>query len=139
MKLITRDTDYAIRALCYIAKHKRMIVNVGDLVRKLKIPRPFLRKILQKLNKESLLKSYKGMGGGFTFTLTLTPDRILVTDIIRIFQGEIKLSEHIFKKSACPHVKTCVLKKRLDKIEKHVVDELKNITIASLARDVEDN
>jgi len=134
MKLITRDTDYAIRALCYIAKRKKKVVSVKELVKRLGIPRPFLRKILQRLNRKSLLKSYKGKGGGFK--LSRTPGEILVIDLIRIFQGPIKLSEHIFKKSTCPHIKTCILKKKLDDIEKDVIYKLKLITIASLIRDI---
>jgi len=137
MKLITRDTDYAIRALCYIAKHKKKIVSVTDLVKELKIPRPFLRKILQRLNKKKLLKSYKGTGGGFT--LFGPPKNIFVTDLIKIFQGPIKLNEHIFKKRSCPHIKTCVLRKKLDRIERRVVSDLKAITVASLIRNVVGN
>lgn len=133
MKLITRDTDYAIRALCYIAKHEKKILSVADLVKKLKIPRPFLRKILQRLNKKKLLKSYKGIGGGFT--LSGPADKIFVTDLIRIFQGPVKLNEHIFKKSACPHIKTCILRKKLDTVENHMVSELESITIKSLIKD----
>ncbi|MBU2258562.1 MAG: Rrf2 family transcriptional regulator, partial [Candidatus Omnitrophica bacterium] len=68
MKLITRDTDYALRALCFIAKNKDKVTPAPELVAKLKIPRPFLRKILQSLDKNGLLKSYKGKGGGFVMT-----------------------------------------------------------------------
>lgn len=132
MKLITRDTDYAIRALCYITKRKKEIVAVTDLVRNLKIPGPFLRRILQKLNREGLLKSYKGKGGGFI--LSRAPSSIFVTDLIRIFQGLGKLNEHIFKKGICPRISTCALKKRLDAIEKHVISELKSINISSLVK-----
>ena len=134
MKLITRNTDYAIRALCYIAKRKKKIVSATDLVKTLKIPRPFLRKILQKLNKEGLLTSYKGMGGGFM--LAASAAGILVTDVMKIFQGPIKINEHIFKKGICPHIRTCALKKRLNAIEKSVVLKLEAITIASLVKDV---
>lgn len=137
MKLITRDTDYAIRALCYIAKHKKRIMPVADLVKTLRIPRPFLRKILQRLNKEGLLTSYKGMGGGFR--LARSAAKILVTDLMKIFQGPVKLNEHIFKKGACPRIRTCALKKRLDVIEKSVITELQSITIASLAIDIVKN
>ena len=133
MKLITRETDYAIRALCYLAKHKNDVVTVTDLERVLKIPQPFLRKILQRLNKGKLLKSYKGVGGGFK--LLRPSSRIFVTDVIRVFQGQIKLTEHIFKKGACPHIKTCVLKKKLDVIEGRVVRDLELITITSLLKD----
>lgn len=65
MKLITRDTDYAIRALCFITIGRKEIIPVRELVENLKVPRPFLGKLLQILNKKRLLKSYKGLGGIF--------------------------------------------------------------------------
>lgn len=130
MKLITRDTDYAIRALCYIAKQKKKIVSVKELARHLKIPHPFLRKILQRLNKKRLLKSYKGKSGGFM--LLKNPQKIFMADLIRIFQGPVRLSGHVFKKSLCPHIGACILKKKLDAIEKYVISELESVTIASL-------
>jgi len=130
MKLITKDTDYAIRALCYIAKQKNRLVSAGELKKKLKIPYPFLRKILQKLNKMKLLKSYKGKGGGFR--LAKPTDRIIIADLIKIFQGPIKLMEHVFKEALCPNVKNCALKKKLDVIEKHLISQLKRIKVSSL-------
>jgi Rrf2 family protein len=134
MKLLTKDTDYAVRALSYIARQKTRIVTVKELCKSLKIPRPFLRKILQILNKKKLLKSYKGKGGGFM--LSRAPSRIFVIDLIKIFQGPIKLNEHIFKKGICPHIRTCVLKTKLDRIEKDVIGKLETITIASLRREL---
>ena len=133
MKLVTRDTDYAIRALCYIAKRKKSIVSVKKLVRDLKIPQPFLRKILQRLNKARLLKSYKGKGGGFE--LSHKPNTIFIADIMKIFQGPLKCNEHIFKKSLCPHIKTCALKTKLDMIQKHIVSDLRSISIGSLIKE----
>jgi len=130
MKLITRNTDYAVRALCYIARHEQGIISVSELERELEIPRPFLRKILQILNKNGLLRSYKGKGGGFT--LALPPNRIFLVDLMEIFQGPVKLNECIFKKRVCPNKKTCPLKRKMDAIEEHVASELKSITIASL-------
>ena len=130
MKLITRDTDYAIRALVFIAQTQKEIVSVSELVRRLKIPRPFLRKILQILNKKKLLKSYKGQGGGFTLALPL--NRIFLIDLIKIFQGPVEIAECTFKKMVCPNIKTCKLHKRLASIQKYVISELKNITLANL-------
>jgi Rrf2 family protein len=105
MKLITRDTDYAVRALCFIAESKKEIVSATELVKNLKAPRPFLRKILQILNKKRLLRSYKGLGGGFS--LRISPQKIFLIDLIEIFQGPLKLNECIFKKRICPNIKTC--------------------------------
>lgn len=132
MKLITRNTDYAIRALCCIAEQEKDIVSADHIVKYLKMPRPFLRKILQILNKEGLLNSYKGKGGGFA--LALPPEKIFLMDLMKIFQGPIKLNECKFKKSDCPHIKNCLLKKKMDKIEEDVILRLKAITIASLVK-----
>lgn len=91
MKLITRNTDYTVRALCYIADLKEETISVNQMVKSLKMPQPFLRKILQILNKEGLLNSYKGKGGGFA--LALPPEKIFLMDLMKIFQGPIKLNE----------------------------------------------
>jgi len=134
MKLITRNTDYAVRALCYIAKQNKESVSAAEMVAELKIPRPFLRKILQVLSGEGLLKSVKGQGGGFS--LSYPKEKILLTDLIRIFQNTIQLNECVFKKKPCPNRSTCVLKKEIDKIEDEALRRLGRISIASLVRNV---
>jgi len=132
MKLITRDTDYAVRALCFITKTKDKIVSVSDLVKDLKIPRPFLRKILQILNRKGILISYKGIGGGFL--LAASPNKINLVDLIEIFQGPLRLNECLFKKNICPDKKICTLRQKINGIEKYVISELQSITIATLVR-----
>jgi len=129
MKLITRNTDYALRALCYMSKQKD-VVTVGQLVKKLGVPRPFMRKILQQLNKERILESYKGRGGGFK--LKAAPERIYIIEIMRIFQGQVKLNGCFLKKDVCPNKGKCVLRKKIRSIEEGMLEQLRQITIASL-------
>jgi len=130
MKLITRDTDYAIRAVCCIAKNKNEIVSVSELIKCLKIPGPFLRKILQALNKCGLLLSFKGPCGGFR--LNKPADKIFITDIMQVFQGPFIFCEHTFKSKPCHDIKKCIFKKKLDIIGLYVKRELNNISIADL-------
>lgn len=132
MKLLTRNTDYAVRAICYMAKRREDIVAVPEFVKELKIPRPFLRKILQVLTKKGIISSYKGIGGGFR--LAVAADKIRLVDLIAIFQGPLKVNECIFKKKICPGVRTCPLKKKIDAIGKHVESELAAITIGALLK-----
>ena len=131
MKLITRNTDYALRAICYIAKQKK-IVTVTELVRVLGVPRPFMRKILQQLSKEKILNSYKGPEGGFK--LKLFPNKIFIVQIMRIFQGELSLSECFLKKDVCPNKGKCVLRKKIRLIENNMLRQLRQINIASLVK-----
>ena len=130
MKLITRDTDYAVRALCYIAGHKEKTVSAGELVKTLKMPRPFLRKILQALQKEGILSSCKGKGGGFQATEPL--EEVLLVDVIKVFQGPLQLFECVFKKRLCPNRPRCALRKKIIRIQERAVSDLEAITIGSL-------
>jgi Rrf2 family protein len=133
MKLLNRDTDYAVKALIYITKKDPGKVSVSELADTLDIPRPFLRKTLQTLNREGVLNSFKGKGGGFV--LAMRPEKIHLIQLIDIFQKPVKLTECIFKEKICSDIGTCPLKKRIDDIEKDVISELESITIDSLMRE----
>lgn len=131
MKLITRDADYAVKAISLIAKEKRSF-NANELVSRLGIPRAFLRRILQKLSASGILMSSKGKNGGFL--LAKRAKDIKVADIITAFQGKISVNECMFKKRLCPNRSTCPLRKEILKIEKDVVARLNNITINTLMK-----
>ncbi|MDD4900456.1 MAG: Rrf2 family transcriptional regulator [Candidatus Omnitrophica bacterium] len=133
MKLITRDTDYAMRALIFLAQQKNRVISVSELVRELKTPRPFSRKILQQLNKAKILRSFKGNHGGFI--LAKKPKEIFLVDLIRVFQGPLELNECIFKKKICPNRNCCVLRNRISRIENKVLAELGAITVGSLLKE----
>ena len=129
MKLITRNTDYALRAICYIAKQKK-VVTVTELVWILGVPRPFMRKILQRLSQKAILESYKGQAGGFK--LNLSPKKIFVIQVMRVFQGPVGLNGCFLRKNICPNKGKCVLRKKIHAIEDNVLRQLKKINIASL-------
>ena len=132
MKLFTKDIDYSIRALCFMDGRKDQKISAKDLSKNTKIPQPFVRKILQRLNKNGFIVSYKGKNGGFV--LHMNPSSIKIIEIIRAFQGEITLMNHVFKKRACSNIKKCVLKKKFDKIEKFIVSELNAINLADIIK-----
>ena len=132
MKLITRNTDYGIRALCFIAKAEDRVVPVPELVKALNIPRPFLRKILQALTRRCFIRSYKGIGGGFRLSADAGSMRLV--DLIEACQGPLEINECLFKKVLCPNRTACFLKKRIDRIELYIRKELGSITIGELIK-----
>lgn len=136
MNLITRDTDYAVRALCYMAQRPDQVVSVTELCSELKLPRQYLRRVLQMVARNPhhpILHSYRGKGGGFQ--LRVAPAKILLTDLIEIFQGKTDFTRCAFRASVCPRREGCALRKKIKRIEKSAVAELHATTIASLVRD----
>ena len=132
MSLINRKTDYALRALVFIAANNQAITTTNDLIEHLKLPRPFLRKILQVLNRKKILKSHKGNRGGVS--LAMPADKIFLLDLVKIFQGPFDLNECLFKKKLCPGARGCRIKKKLDDIEAYVISQLESISVASLLK-----
>lgn len=132
MRLITKQTDYAIRILGSMARDKNSVYTTTELAEKLKISKPFVRAIMQKLNKEKIIISTKGKGGGFR--MAMAPDEISVVSLINVFQGPIKLDDCLIRKSLCPEVKTCSLKKKLKEIGSYINEEFKVLTLDKLIK-----
>lgn len=134
MKLLTKNTDYAIRALLALAREKDVYISAKQISQEQNIPYEFLRKILQRLIKEGVVISKEGGTGGFM--LNVSPASLKVADVIRIFQGELQLSECMFRQQICQNRAKCVLRKNIQRIEKMVVREFRGITIQSLLKDM---
>ncbi|MBU4149513.1 MAG: Rrf2 family transcriptional regulator [Candidatus Omnitrophica bacterium] len=134
MKFIVRDTDYAVRALVYMAKQSlrknKKVFTVDEVVREEGLPGRFLRKLLQTLAKRGLLVSNKGKKGGFSFLKP--PASIKLTDIMEVFQGRVDITNCLLKGRPCPNKKKCILRKTLKNINKLIQRELEKITVVSL-------
>lgn len=130
MKLITRDTDYALKSLCYLAKQNGRVVSVNELTSQLHIPRAFLRKVLQTLTQKGHLRSYKGQGGGFS--LSKPPGKICVTDVMSIFQRDWNSDTCFIGKEVCPDRATCLLRKKLALICGFVTGQLHETSLKEL-------
>ena len=63
MKLITKNTDYAVRALIYLTRTGEQFVPSREIAEKEGIPLTFLRRIIQELAREGLLETREGRRG----------------------------------------------------------------------------
>jgi Rrf2 family protein len=133
MNLLARSTDYAVRAILFMAQDPDQVTSTAELEAELHLPRPFMRKTLQILQKAGYLDSVKGNKGGFT--LTRRPSDIRMFDLMTIFQGDISLGDCLFKKKICSCVKTCPLRQEIKKMEQALLERLKTLTVADLMKD----
>ncbi len=133
MKLLTKDTDYAVRAIVHLARNTGAYRSSREIALAEGIPLQFLRAILQRLRKAGLVVSREGAAGGVK--LDARPEDITVSDIMKIFHGEIRLSECMFRKRLCAHRATCILRARIKAIEQMVNREFEKVTVATLLGD----
>ena len=130
MRLLNRDTDYAVRALLQVAGNPSEKTPVSGLSRELNIPYPFLRKIFQTLQKEGVVLSSRGKGGGFV--LAAPPGEIRLTRLMKIFQGPLELSQCLYGEELCTDIGTCPLRSRILALEKALIRDIESVTLKTL-------
>jgi Rrf2 family protein len=132
VQLLKKNTDYAVRAIIYMAKNKGRLVSSSEIAEGERIPLPFTRRLLQVLAKEKLIRTREGVKGGVL--LKRSPARIRLSDVIRMFQGDVTLSKCLFRKEICPSRARCVLRRKMARIEEMMNREFRKLTIDDLMK-----
>jgi len=104
---ITRETDYAIRCVLYLTSQTDRIVMVDEIAREMATPKSFLAKILQKLVKADIARSFRGVKGGFQ--LSREPRDITFLDVIEAVEGSIALNACVLDRTVCGFSSICVV------------------------------
>jgi len=86
---LTLESDYAIRIVEYLTS-KNKVVGAAEISEQASIPRRFAKNILQKLTKEEIIRSYKGIYGGYE--LARNPEEISLYDIVKVTEGSLALN-----------------------------------------------
>lgn len=130
---ITREGDYGIRSVLYLSRQPfKKISFVNEISEEYKIPRSFLAKILQKLVKAKLVRSYRGVKGGFSLA---KPARdISMLDVVEAIEGKIYLNICLMDKKKCGFSKHCPVSPVWAAIQGRFTDTLKKINFEELAR-----
>lgn len=130
--LITRASEYALLSLIILAKTKKPL-DVESLSRELDIPKSFLAKILQSLAKKKILKSFKGVNGGFE--LARSSSDITMLEVMEAAEGK---APAVFNcspsKEECPSDKatTCTLWPFLNRLQGKVDTFLGSLTLETI-------
>ena len=134
MKVLNKETDYAVRALISLGMKSDGWVSAKAISDEQAIPYQFLRRILQELIRNGLVESKEGAGGGVR--LGKNPAEIGVAAVIEIFQGKVQVSDCMFRKQLCSNRANCVLRHQIMRIERMVNDEFAKVTIGKLIDDL---
>jgi Rrf2 family protein len=129
---ITRETDYAIRCVQYLCKSLGEIKMVDEISKEIGIPKSFLAKILQKLTKAKIVKSFRGVKGGFM--LLKKPKDINLWDVVQITEGPVAVNICAVDKKACGFSNTCSVHPIWVDLRKELENKLKSIDFETLSR-----
>jgi Rrf2 family protein len=85
--MLSATCKYGIRAVIFIASRSVQKTHTGlkKIADELRIPQPYLAKILQELSRKKILHSSKGPHGGFS--LLISAEKLTLMDIIEAIDG----------------------------------------------------
>ena len=122
---ITRQADYAIRAVRYLSSLQAGERASTSLVaQKQMIPPSFLAKIISQLSIAGLLHTSRGARGGVS--LARPSSDISLLDVVEAIDGPILLNECVADASMCTLESECPLKPIWDEAQVQLVDKLRS-------------
>lgn len=127
---VTRKADYAVRCILHLSRHPLKVITVSDISKSMKIPMSFLSKILQSLMKHDIVKSVRGVKGGFR--LAKEPGDINLLQVIEAVQGPSAANVCALDKKLCRLSRTCSVHPVWVEIREVVEKRLKEETFAML-------
>jgi Rrf2 family protein len=134
VKVSTRG-DYASRALLSLALHGNGAgpTSVRDIAERTGLPQPYLEQILLALKGAGLVRSKRGVGGGYV--LARDPTEITLADIVSAVDGPIAVGDfgEPHQNGACDHEGQCVLLAVWQMVSDHMRRHLNGLTLADIA------
>jgi Rrf2 family protein len=129
---ITRQADYAIRAVLYISKlSENQRAATSQIAKEQRIPPSFLAKIISQLSIAGLLQTSRGARGGVT--LARTAQDISLLDVVEAIDGPIALNECVHDDNACSFGEDCPLRPIWCDAQQDLVKRLKSTNFAQFA------
>jgi Rrf2 family iron-sulfur cluster assembly transcriptional regulator len=134
--MLSSSCRYGIRAVIYIASQPENagLIPIQQISKDLKLPTPFLAKILQELARKKILHSNKGPHGGYS--LMKAPGKIRLIEVVKAIDGDEFFRNCVMHSGPCGgkrnHKKYCPLHQDYEKIRQELITLFKKRTISEL-------
>lgn len=132
---ITRQADYAVRAVLYLAKlGPDQRAATSQIAQVQQIPPSFLAKIVSQLSVAGLLQTSRGARGGVS--LARMPEEISLLEVVEAIDGPILLNECAGENGVCVFGNVCPMKPVWCDAQAELVERLRQTTFNNFLVDV---
>ncbi|MBN1287765.1 MAG: Rrf2 family transcriptional regulator [Anaerolineae bacterium] len=129
---ITRQADYAVRAVLHVAclpEGRREPTSV--IAKTQDIPLPFLAKIISQLAVAGIVDAMRGASGGVR--LARSPSEISLLDVIQVIDGPVALNRCVAGGDGCGRETICPLSDVWVEVQEELIHRLESTTFDVLA------
>ena len=129
----TKAEAYGMLGVLYLSeKGLSDVTPLSEISEAQVIPEKFLAKIFQSLSKSGIVRSHRGVRGGFT--LAKNPDQITVKDVLEAIQGPYHIMKSLPGTCIGPEGEFSALRELLILAEHKLVAVFEEHTLADLIK-----
>jgi Rrf2 family protein len=130
---ITRQADYAVRAVLYLAEQgENGRAPTSRIAQEMRIPPSFLAKIVSQLSVAGVVQTSRGARGGVS--LAREPKGISLLEVIEAIDGPITLNECVPDRSACVFGDDCPVHDIWCETQTKLVEQLSKADFGALLK-----
>jgi Rrf2 family nitric oxide-sensitive transcriptional repressor len=129
---LSLHTDYALRALIYLASMREEATTAGDIAGSYRISKNHLVKVLQRLRDLGYVETVRGRGGGVR--LAVDAAQIRLGEVVRRTEALDEMVECFNPETnTCPIAPACLLPRRLSEALQAYLAVLDRYTVADVS------
>jgi Rrf2 family protein len=133
--IFSKTTSYGIRALAYIASQpEQRLCGLLEIAQHEGIPAAYLRKVLGELRRHRLLRSVKGIHGGYE--LGRPAESITLWEVFKVLEPDPYMDMCILGNKVCAPESSCAFHEDWQRVRKELVSLLETRTISEAAAEV---
>lgn len=132
MFTLSRESDYAVRVVVHMASSVEERFQSKTLAKDGNIPESFLFKILQTLIRHGVVRSYRGVGGGYQ--LAIDPARLSLYRLLEMMEGPLALNLCVVSGDGCEFTERCGVHDVWAVAQEQLRKTLDDVSIEQLAR-----
>lgn len=130
---ITRQADYAVRAVFYLAGlGQGARAATAQIAKEQQIPATFLAKIISQLAAAGIVRAVRGARGGVM--LARPPENISLLEIVEAIDGPVALNTCTDDAALCPMGSACVVRDVWCEAQADLVKRLKETKFGQLVK-----
>ena len=124
------STDYAIRILQYLHKHKEDLPTAMTISQSIGITYPFFIKIANQLKQKGLLSAVQGRNGGYR--LARPAHQISVYDVFLSIEGDLQINRCLQADQHCSRGARddCKLHKFFHRLQEKIIEDMSGQNVA---------
>lgn len=130
---LTSYTDYALRALMYLALNRERLVTIQDIADTHGIAKNHLTKVVHHLGLLGIVETVRGRSGGLR--LAREPEEINIGAVVRETESDFHIAECFNgERDTCIYSASCVLQGTLGQATLAFLSVLDGVTLADMVK-----